>query len=103
MGAHFQLPICQHVAWAEISTALSEITLVASDARRGEDLRTFQWPERTALTVGSEATGLSGEAEGSVAQYVRIPIVQGVESLNAAVAASILLYAGLVSTISGES
>jgi tRNA G18 (ribose-2'-O)-methylase SpoU len=50
--------------------------------------------------VSSEAHGLSPEVEEAVAERVRIPMTPGVESLNAAVAASIVLYAALGPQIS---
>lgn len=47
---------------------------------------------RTVLVVGSEAHGLSGEILGLADEVVAIPMADGVESLNAGVSASILLY-----------
>jgi len=45
-----------------------------------------------ALLVGNEGAGLPPEVERSTDALVRIPLAPGVESLNAAVAASVLLY-----------
>jgi len=45
-----------------------------------------------ALLVGNEGAGLPPEVERSADALVRIPLAAGVESLNAAVAASVLLY-----------
>ncbi len=45
-----------------------------------------------ALLVGNEGAGLPLEVERSADALVRIPLVADVESLNAAVAASVLLY-----------
>jgi len=45
-----------------------------------------------ALLVGNEGAGLPPEVERSADALVRIPLAPGVESLNAAVAASVLLY-----------
>ena len=45
-----------------------------------------------ALLVGNEGAGLPAEVSRSADARVRIPIEGGVESLNAAVAASVLLY-----------
>ena len=46
----------------------------------------------TALLVGNEGAGLPAEVERSADARLRIPIATGVDSLNAAVAASVLLY-----------
>ncbi len=45
-----------------------------------------------ALLIGNEGAGLPGEIERSADVRVRIPIAAGVESLNAAMAATALLY-----------
>jgi len=45
-----------------------------------------------ALLIGNEGAGLPPEVERSADAQVRIPVVAPVESLNAAVAASVLLY-----------
>jgi RNA methyltransferase, TrmH family len=46
----------------------------------------------SALLVGNEGAGLPLEVKNSADALVRIPLQSGVESLNAAVAASVLLY-----------
>jgi len=46
----------------------------------------------TGLVIGSEAHGISVEVAEHVNRMVSIPMVQGVDSLNAAVSASIFLY-----------
>ena len=46
-----------------------------------------------ALAVGAEAAGLSPEVEGAAALAAGIPMEPGVESLSAAVAGSVALYA----------
>lgn len=47
---------------------------------------------RTALLVGHEGDGLSGDAIAAADVRARIPMVAGVDSLNVATAASIALY-----------
>jgi RNA methyltransferase, TrmH family len=46
----------------------------------------------TALIVGREATGISPATEGDADEFVNIPMADGVESLNVAAAAALLLY-----------
>lgn len=49
--------------------------------------------EPMALVVGSEAHGLSAEVrENAAVRFCRIPLASGLESLNAAVAGSIILF-----------
>ncbi len=48
--------------------------------------------KKCALLIGNEANGLSEEASGLADVRIRIPMAGKVESLNAAVAAAILMY-----------
>lgn len=58
----------------------------------------YQHPRRCVLALGHERTGLSDEFRNLCAKTVRIPMETGVDSLNIAVAAGILLYCGLQSS-----
>jgi TrmH family RNA methyltransferase len=103
MGAHFRLPIYRAVPIVRLLAELPETSLVALDASAASTVYDYNWPGRTALVIGSEAHGLSPEVAESAAERVRIPMRSGVESLNAAVAASIALYAALGPEISSQS
>lgn len=46
----------------------------------------------TAFLVGNEGNGLTGETAARADQYLKIPMEGRIESLNAAVAASLLMY-----------
>jgi TrmH family RNA methyltransferase len=50
------------------------------------------WCEPVALLVGNEGAGLPEEVERSADARIRIPMAGGVESLNAAAAATVLFY-----------
>lgn len=62
---------------------------------RGEDFRLRDaWPDRIVLVIGNEANGVSKELTGMADRLVAIPRgkgKEGVESLNAAVSAAILI------------
>src|SRR5262249_32255069 len=45
-----------------------------------------------AILVGREAAGMSEEAAIEADQFAHIPMIEGVESLNVAAAAAVLLY-----------
>ena len=60
----------------------------------GKNIAAFAWPDHFIIAVGSEAAGLSPEIRAMAADTVAIPIKDAMESLNAAVAAGILLYLG---------
>jgi RNA methyltransferase, TrmH family len=95
MGAHFRVPLYPGIPWSELDAARGDVPCVAIEAHRGESLYTFRWPERVSLLVGSEAHGISAESQERVNSRVHIPMKSGVESLNAAVAASIVIYSAL--------
>lgn len=50
-----------------------------------------KFPEKTAIVIGSEGSGISPEIAGLCGEKIYIPI-QGAESLNAAVAAAVLIW-----------
>jgi TrmH family RNA methyltransferase len=95
MGAHFRLDVYPNVCWQEALAQLPGVEVIAAVAAGGEPVMCFDWPDRGLLALGSEAHGLSAEVEESAATRVHIPMRRGVESLNAAVAASILMYSAL--------
>jgi TrmH family RNA methyltransferase len=91
MGSLFRLPVAvvepaELVALAEQSTR----TIVAADVE-GEDVRTAALPPNAIVAVGNERRGVRDWLP-RWDRAVRIPHVGAAESLNAAVAGSIVLY-----------
>ena len=67
---------------------------VAAVAQGGSSPEAVDRSEQpVAILIGNEAAGLPDEILGAVDVQVTIPLGGGVESLNAAVAAAIVLYA----------
>jgi len=64
-----------------------------ADARAATRVTQVQWPERIVLIVGAEGRGMRQLVRAQCDQLVCIPMRSGMESLNAAVAGSILLAA----------
>jgi RNA methyltransferase, TrmH family len=96
MGASFRLPAVaatpeEFVAWCRLQR--SEIW-VADTEGESVDRMPRRTPERApvALVLGNEGAGVSEQLEQSADRRVAIPLARGVESLNVAVAAGILLY-----------
>ena len=58
----------------------------------GEPLLGAELPERAAYIIGNESDGLSANASASCDSLLSIPLDNGVESLNAAVAAALVSY-----------
>jgi len=68
---------------------------VIEDAARADTFKMYTDVDLTvptAVIVGREATGISPAAEVEADEFVYIPMAEGVESLNVAAAAAILLY-----------
>lgn len=92
MGAHFRLPIQYDGEWEEIEAALEDRQVLLADPRGNLPYYEVDWTEPSALIVGGEAHGPGQEARELVVQRVAIPMQGGAESLNVAVAASIMLF-----------
>lgn len=99
-GSALRLPIVRAAA-APILLAQLRVAGVQSFAAVPEGTRTTgrtvaPWDadlrRASALLIGNEGTGLPPEVERSADIRVRIPLAEGVESLNAAMAATALLY-----------
>ncbi|MBC7225129.1 MAG: RNA methyltransferase, partial [Anaerolineae bacterium] len=92
MGAHFRLPLRPRAAWDAIAERLSGRPTWLAAPQGGTPYDQVDWKAPSALIIGGEAEGASPEAEALATGRVHIPMAQGVESLNAAVAAAVLLF-----------
>ncbi|MDO5295281.1 MAG: RNA methyltransferase [bacterium] len=96
-GAVFALPILRFSAGGEISEWLKPLqkggfALITAVAHGGVSLPQTTFPNRAALLLGAEVSGVSAEASGAAAVEVTIPLEGNCESLNVAVAGSVLMY-----------
>ncbi len=93
MGAHFRLRLGTDLSWGDIAKILGgDRQLVVAEARGETPYYGFDWRRPAALIVGGEAHGPSPEAAQLATGRVSIPLEAGVESLNAAVAGSVILF-----------
>ena len=92
-GAVSSLPVVERLeAEVFLTSAINAGWKVLAARSSGRPVAPSDGGERTVLLVGSEAHGI-GDAAGRLAhEEISIPIADRVESLNAAVSASILLY-----------
>ena len=91
MGAHFLVSL-HTTTFGQIAQAVEPLPVVAvADAAGESTYDTVDWTRPAAIVVGSEAFGPSPEIMALATAYVRIPLVRGLESLNAGVAGSLLV------------
>jgi TrmH family RNA methyltransferase len=90
-GSVFRVPVVR-ASMSEIAARLKEqgIEMYAAVVQDAVSVLEVRLPVACALIIGNEGAGLSAEALGLAQHRVRIPCA--VESLNAAVAGSTLLY-----------
>ena len=95
MGSALRLPIVTGVAPHAILATMSQagIRTVAAVARGGADPDSLDWRGRVALWIGGEGQGLGDQIVEACDARVTIPMAPQVESLNAAVAGAVLIYA----------
>lgn len=93
MGAVQSLPIAYMTAQEcyEQCQKLG-LTLVGADVRGALPYYQCDFTTPCALVIGNEANGIQPALLEKCQQRVCIPIVNGVESLNAAIAAAVLIY-----------
>jgi len=94
MGSIYRMPFLYTERLTEIIGKLREkkIAVYAADLRGAVIYDTCDYTRGAAFLIGNEANGLREETADAADVSVRIPMTGKVESLNAAVAASILLY-----------
>ncbi len=91
MGAHFRLPL-RRVSWEGVPPLLNGLQVFLAEAHAGVPCYRADFRQPLALVIGGEARGAGAEARRLAHQAVHIPMPGGTESLNAAVAAGVLLF-----------
>ncbi|HEX8733190.1 MAG TPA: RNA methyltransferase, partial [Ktedonobacterales bacterium] len=95
-GAHFRLPIRAGLTWDEIAQrfsgapAVHEVLVAEASGQTPYD--EVDLARRVGLIIGNEAHGVSREAARLATTRVSIPMWNKVESLNAGIAASVILF-----------
>lgn len=94
MGAVYRVPFL----YAEDFTALlqelrkQDVRLLAAHLKGKKNFDKADYSGKVGILIGNEANGLSEEASELANEKVLIPMAGNVESLNAAVAAALLMY-----------
>ena len=92
-GSGFRLPIAKvKLAEALLQMRSQGLRLVATSSHKSKPLGEADLSGSLAIFIGSEGAGLPRELLAQMDEFVAIPHSSNVESLNAGVAASIVLY-----------
>ena len=94
MGAVFRVPF---VYVEDLKAALGQLKqhgvhLYAAHLKGQNSYDQEDYTESTGFLIGNEAQGLSDEIASLADTYVKIPMAGSVESLNAAIASSVLMF-----------
>jgi len=92
MGAHFALPIFPMQSWPDIARLVTGKRCLLADAQGVRTCWEVDWTVPSALFIGSEAHGAGPQAQELAQCTVRLPMAEGMESLNAAIAAAVFLF-----------
>jgi TrmH family RNA methyltransferase len=92
MGAHFRLPLRADLGWDAISALCATLDVLLADAAGSLVYDRWDWLRPTALVIGGEAAGAGKEALALATHHVSIPMRPESESLNAAIAGSVILF-----------
>jgi TrmH family RNA methyltransferase len=96
-GAHVRLPIETNISWSTIAERVAmhcagESRILLAEAGSPHIYYEQDLKSPFALIIGNETHGPSQEARALATRSISIPLANRVESLNAAMAAGIILY-----------
>jgi TrmH family RNA methyltransferase len=92
MGAHFRICV-HHADEQELRRRIERVDVVAvADANGDKNYDAIDWTLPSAIIVGGEAFGPTASIRELATANVRIPLQSNVESLNAGVAGSLLIF-----------
>lgn len=94
MGSVYRVPFVYEEDLRETLKRLrdSGVRSYAAHLTAKKDYDTFSFREGTAFLIGNEGNGLSEELAGLADDLLKIPMEGQVESLNASIAAALLMY-----------
>ena len=92
---------CKNMAQTLRTLRREDFWVYALDAKGEQNVLTMDWPPRCALVVGNESSGLRPGVRKACDAVVSIPLDNGLDSLNVAVAAGIALFQAAASRRAG--
>lgn len=91
MGAHFRVSM-RRMSWPDIATRYGALSIYLTDACAELPYTAVNWNHPSLIIIGGEAHGADEHAKQIAGSRISIPMGGGAESLNAAVAAGIILF-----------
>ncbi|WP_313134151.1 TrmH family RNA methyltransferase [Anaerocolumna sp.] len=94
MGAIYRMPFVyvEDLKEAIIKVKKHNISIYAAHLSAHYYYDEVDYNGKSAILIGNEANGLSDEITEMATKYIKIPMEGNVESLNAAIAAAVLMY-----------
>ena len=91
MSAHFCINLHQSNDLQQVFDVLEQSTIVCADMQ-GQNAFDYNFDGKIALVLGNEGNGLSPLSRQTIKQKVSLPMQNNLESLNVAVAGSVIMY-----------
>ena len=94
MGAVYRLPFVYVDSLQETLSVCKDIgfEIYAAHLDGTDDYAKIEYAPKTGIIIGNEANGICDEVKAEATKLIRIPMEGKVESLNAAIAAAVLMY-----------
>lgn len=94
MGSLFRMPLVYVDDFQDIIIKAKDFgfRLFATDIQGKKDYDQEDYKGKCGIIIGNEANGISKETRANADVFVKIPMVGEVESLNASVAAALMMY-----------
>lgn len=97
-GTLFKAPLlrCESLVKALKTFSQDGASICALSSHARDDLKSFNAPRACIYVLGNETHGVSQEVEALCNQRIKIPMNNGVESLNVAVTAALIAFKDLI-------
>lgn len=94
MGSIFRVPIYNETNGAEIIKKLKDkgMTIYSTSLEESRYIQNVDFNKSCVLIIGNESRGVSSDIIALADRLIKIPMLGGAESLNAAIASSIIMY-----------
>ena len=91
MGNQFKLSITS-IEYNEIEKLFSNAKIYAMDMNGRNIFEIDKFEQNVGFVIGNEGNGISNEIKSKIKNHLSIPMKNNVESLNASISASIVMY-----------